>query len=80
MKEQFTLDFSAQDSGQWQLVLTPKQAPLNAVFKAITLSGNTHIDQLMLEELRGDKTEIEFTQQASLPKELTDAEKAQFDF
>ncbi|HDM8224678.1 TPA: outer membrane lipoprotein carrier protein LolA [Vibrio campbellii] len=80
LKEQFTLDFSAQDSGQWQLVLTPKRAPLNAVFKAITLSGNTHIDQLMLEELRGDKTEIEFTQQASLPKELTDAEKAQFDF
>ncbi|HIF9276507.1 TPA: LolA family protein [Photobacterium damselae] len=80
LKEQFTLDFSAQDNGQWQLVLTPKQAPLNAVFKAITLSGNTHIDQLILEELRGDKTEIEFTQQTSLPKELTDAEKAQFDF
>ncbi|MGL5407614.1 MAG: outer membrane lipoprotein carrier protein LolA, partial [Shewanella sp.] len=79
-KEQFILDFSAQDNGEWQLVLTPQQAPLNTAFKAITLSGKTHIDQLMLEEWRGDKTQIEFTQQTSWPKELTDAEKAQFDF
>ncbi|CAH1604848.1 LolA family protein [Vibrio jasicida] len=80
LKTQFTLNFSAQENGKWQLSLTPKQAPLNAVFKVITLSGEQHIDQLMLEELRGDKTEIEFTQQTSLPLEMTDAEKAQFDF
>ncbi|CAH1578321.1 MULTISPECIES: LolA family protein [Vibrio] len=80
LKAQFTLNFSAQENGKWQLALTPKQAPLNAVFKVITLSGEQHIDQLMLEELRGDKTEIEFTQQTSLPLEMTDAEKAQFDF
>ncbi len=39
--EQFTLDFSVENN-QWQLVLVPKQSPLNSVFKAITLSGKTH--------------------------------------
>ncbi len=80
LQEQFTLDFSDTGNSSWQLALTPKQAPLNSVFKVITLSGSEHINHLMLEELRGDKTEIEFSQQTSLPQALTDAEKVQFDF
>jgi len=79
LQEQFTLDFSVENN-QWQLVLVPKQSPLNAVFQSITLSGKTHIDRLTLQELRGDKTEITFTNQTSLPQELTDAEDAQFRF
>ncbi|MCA2415792.1 outer membrane lipoprotein carrier protein LolA [Vibrio chemaguriensis] len=79
LQEQFTLDFSVENN-QWQLILEPKQSPLNAVFKAITLSGKAHIDRLTLQELRGDKTEITFTNQTSLPQELMDAEVAQFRF
>ncbi|MEF1310287.1 outer membrane lipoprotein carrier protein LolA [Vibrio mytili] len=79
LKTQFSLDFSA-DKGQWRLVLVPKQPPLNAVFKSIVLSGNEHIDNLTLQELRGDKTDIEFSHQTSIPQELTDAEDAQFRF
>lgn len=79
LKAQFTLNFSQQDD-TWQLALTPKNAPLNAVFKTITLSGQENIDRLVLEELRGDNTEILFTHQTSLPKELSDAEDAQFSF
>ena len=79
LKEQFSLDLSLQGD-TWQLALTPKNAPLNAVFKTITLSGNDNIDRLILHELRGDNTEIQFSNQTSQPKELTDAEDAQFSF
>lgn len=79
LKTEFELNFSAQE-GQWQLVLTPLQAPLNKVFSTITLSGDQDIDSLVLQELRGDQTEIQFSHQTHLPETLTDAEQAQFSF
>lgn len=79
LKEQFDIAFNAGDK-QWTLVLTPLNAPLNAVFEAITLTGNDNIDRLELNELRGDKTDILFTNQTHQPEGLTDAEKAQFSF
>ncbi len=79
LQSQFDLQFSPQN-GHWQLVLTPKEAPLNAVFKSIVLQGNQDIDSLVLQEVRGDKTEITFTNQTHQPENLTDAEQAQFQF
>ena len=79
LQSQFDLQFSPQNE-HWQLVLTPKEAPLNAVFKSIVLQGNQDIDSLVLEEVRGDKTEITFTNQTHQPESLTDAEQAQFQF
>ncbi len=79
LKSQFDLQFEPQQDG-WQLTLIPKAAPLNAVFKSITLQGNTDIDALSLEEIRGDKTEIQFTNQTHQPETLTDAEQTQFQF
>lgn len=79
LQSQFDLQFSPQKE-HWQLVLTPKEAPLNAVFKSIVLQGNQDIDSLVLEEIRGDKTEITFTNQTHQPESLTDAEQAQFQF
>jgi len=79
LQSQFELQLKTSQQ-QWQLTLEPKQAPLNAVFKSITLKGNDNIDYLVLEEVRGDKTEIEFTNQTHQPETLTDAEQAQFLF
>lgn len=79
LQSQFDLQFSPQNE-HWQLVLKPKEAPLNAVFKSIVLQGNQDIDSLVLEEIRGDKTEIIFTNQTHQPENLTDAEQAQFQF
>lgn len=79
LKEQFTIQFSAE-SGHWRIKLTPIKAPLNAVFQHITLTGRDDIEHLELQELRGDKTEIAFTNQTSEPQGLTDAEQAQFSF
>ncbi len=79
LQSQFELQLKTSQQ-QWQLILVPKQAPLNAVFKSITLKGNDDIDYLALEEVRGDKTEIEFSNQTHQPEMLTDAEQAQFLF
>lgn len=79
LQEQFALQFEHK-SDHWQLILTPKQAPLNAVFATIRLTGQQNIDKLTLQEIRGDKTEILFSHQTHQPETLTDAEKAQFSF
>ncbi|MBD0785241.1 outer membrane lipoprotein carrier protein LolA [Vibrio sp. Y2-5] len=79
LKSQFDLQFAPQNE-HWQLVMIPKEAPLNAVFKSIVLQGNQDIDSLVLQEVRGDKTEITFTNQTHQPENLTDAEQAQFQF
>jgi len=79
LQSQFDLNFEP-DAEQWQLTLIPKQAPLKTVFESITLQGNTDIDSLVLQEVRGDKTEIHFTNQTHQPEMLTDAEQEQFQF
>lgn len=79
LSQQFDMDFTVQDD-QWTLVLTPKQPPLSSVFKSISLIGQQDINKLTLQELRGDKTEIVFSNQTHQPENLSDAEKALFRF
>ncbi|EKO3484931.1 outer membrane lipoprotein carrier protein LolA [Vibrio fluvialis] len=79
LQSEFDLDFSVRDE-QWTLVLTPKGAPLNAVFKHITLQGQDDINALSLQEVRGDNTEIRFSAQTHEPQTLSQAEQAQFEF
>ncbi|WP_434358616.1 outer membrane lipoprotein carrier protein LolA [Parasalinivibrio latis] len=75
-----TQHFSYQLDGTpeaWTLVLTPTEAPLTKVFSQITLSGSNNIDALTMEELRGDKTTVAFSniQHASA---LSDEERRAF--
>ncbi|MGR5305213.1 outer membrane lipoprotein carrier protein LolA [Vibrio mediterranei] len=79
LKQQFDMTFKA-DNGQWTLALTPKAAPLNTVFNTITLGGKSDLERLTLQEIRGDKTDILFSNQSYQPESLTDAEQAQFKF
>lgn len=79
LKQQFDLAFSVE-SGQWSLVLTPLAAPLKSVFASITIRGKNDLKSLTLQEIRGDKTDIIFSNQRYQPKSLTDAEQAQFQF
>ncbi|OBU21902.1 outer membrane lipoprotein carrier protein LolA [Photobacterium aquimaris] len=67
-------------TNQWQLVLIPKQAPLNKVFTRITLAGNKFINKLTLAEVRGDKTVITFSHQRTTPASLTTEEHRVFKF
>ncbi|NAZ70286.1 LolA family protein [Vibrio toranzoniae] len=87
LQEQFSLSFEAaamQSPGKntgnnsWTLILTPKSAPMNAVFEAIKLQGDSDIERIELKEIRGDSTVIEFSQLSHQPEVLSDAEAQQF--
>lgn len=85
LQDQFSLSFqpavvqsSDQNTGAWTLILKPKSAPMNAVFEAITLQGNSDIERIELKEIRGDSTVIEFNQLSHQPEVLSDAEAQQF--
>lgn len=84
LTEQFDLSLKTlKDSKtheQWQLVLTPKAAPLNKVFSKISIEGGQFINKLELDEIRGDKTLITFSQQTTTPTTLTSEEKRVFQF
>ncbi|MBL4829356.1 MAG: outer membrane lipoprotein carrier protein LolA [Aliivibrio sp.] len=68
------------DEQQWTLSLTPKSAPLSAVFSTIEVKGNQYITHVILNEIRGDRTAIVFSQQSSLPLDLTEQELKLFEF
>ncbi|OAN11008.1 hypothetical protein A3K86_18710 [Photobacterium jeanii] len=78
LTEQFDLTLTEQANQAWQLVLKPKSAPLNAVFSNITIQGQDHINQLQLNEVRGDHTLIEFTNQRTAPAALSAEEQRAF--
>ncbi|MFS1417064.1 LolA family protein [Vibrio splendidus] len=89
LQEQFALDFEPAtvtssdentENKSWTLTLKPKNAPMNAVFEAITLQGQNDIERIELREVRGDSTVIEFSQLSHLPEVLSDAEAQQFQF
>ncbi|MFC1237672.1 outer membrane lipoprotein carrier protein LolA [Vibrio sp. F74] len=79
LNQQFTTSFS-DNAEVWTLTLTPNQAPLNAVFSDITISGTLYINQIELTEVRGDKTTILFNNQTEQPNTLTPDESAFFHF
>lgn len=61
LEEFFTLEVAPTDtSGQWTLVMTPTQATLASVITRIELSGDQHLRQMILLELGGERTEINF--------------------
>lgn len=60
------------------LSLTPKLAPLNKVFSQINIEANDYINRIELIEIRGDRTDIEFSKQTHQPSDLSTAEQAIF--
>lgn len=77
LTQEFDLKITG-NTNNWQLALTPKKAPLNLVFSSIQLTGGDYINTLKLTENRGDKTQITFKQQRSIPASLTVDEQSAF--
>lgn len=46
--------------GGWALTLEPKAPPLNGLYSHIELSGEAHVEHLVLHERNGSKTAIQF--------------------
>lgn len=78
LQQQFDLQLNTTKNNQWVLSLTPKSAPLNKVFSQINIEAKDYINRIELIEIRGDRTEIAFSNQTHLPRDLSAAEQAIF--
>lgn len=67
------------DGRRWQLQLQARQPALAKLFKAIELSGETHVNRIRLDEANGDLTQLRFTAQRSEPARLSADEATRFD-
>ncbi|MWN31383.1 MULTISPECIES: outer membrane lipoprotein carrier protein LolA [unclassified Gilliamella] len=72
-KEMLTNNFDltlSEHNKQWTLVLTPKLAPLNKIFKQIILDGQQYLQTVTINDMQNDKTVIVFShhQTAKLTK------------
>ncbi|MFQ0997155.1 MULTISPECIES: outer membrane lipoprotein carrier protein LolA [unclassified Gilliamella] len=60
LENNFMINLSEQEH-QWTLILTPKLAPLNKIFKEIILTGHKHLNTITLNDMQHDKTVITFS-------------------
>ncbi|WP_394134176.1 LolA family protein [Aliivibrio fischeri] len=79
IKENFTLQLTGEKDA-WTLILTPTKAPIDSVFKTIKIEGNDYLNRVVLSEVRGDVTEMVFTNQSTKPATLTEEELRVFEF
>lgn len=79
IKENFTLELSGEKD-VWTLLLIPTTSPIDSVFKSIKIEGGLYLNRVVLSEVRGDVTEMVFTQQSTQPNTLTEKELAAFAF
>lgn len=73
LERSFTLQAKAVGAEGWEMALQPKDAALRARFSAITLAGDAHVQNVLLQEASGDVTTVRFLQQQE-DTQLTDAE------
>ena len=77
LARQFELGLSPGEVG-WQLLLTPKQPPLNQIFLSLELAGAQSLDRLTIRDRQGDTTRLTFTPVLPNPVELSDVELRRF--
>ena len=77
MERHFTLAFTP-GTESWQLMLTPKQPPLNQVFERLEMQGSQELQQLLIRDRQGDETQLNFSAIQHQPEELTDVEQRRF--
>ena len=77
MERHFTLAFTPGPQA-WQLMLTPKQPPLNQVFERLEMQGSQELQQLLIRDRQGDETQLNFSAIQHVPEELTDVEQRRF--
>ncbi len=79
IEENFTLQLSGEKDA-WMLLLIPTTSPIDSIFKSIKIEGGQYLNRVVLSEVRGDVTEMVFTQQSTQPSSLTEKELAAFTF
>ncbi|MFC3913557.1 outer membrane lipoprotein carrier protein LolA [Pseudaeromonas sharmana] len=77
LEQAFTLTLTT-GSPDWQLQLQPRQAPLDQVFSRLVLTGQQHLQALLIVDRQGGETHIRFHDCQTTPTELSDAERQLF--
>lgn len=80
LESQFDMTLTEQQKDVWSLQLSPSQAPLNKVFKNIVITGKAQIQQLILLELSGDSSTIQFSNIRTQPATISQKESDAFNF
>ncbi|WP_374053569.1 outer membrane lipoprotein carrier protein LolA [Xenorhabdus taiwanensis] len=80
LEENFKIEFNDLGQENWRLILTPKTSPLDKLFTAITLNGQTNLDAILLTDRQGDRTELSFTHHQLTPETLSHEEEQYFKF
>ncbi len=65
LRQHFDLYLKTAET-HWQLGLTPKTSPMNKLIAHIELTGDSHINQLTITELKGDVMRVDFSNQRSV--------------
>jgi len=75
----FDVYFSVETDG-WRIGLRPKTELLQQALRKITLQGRQHVEEVVIEELRGDVTQLQFSAINTSPHQLTEQEQNYFNF
>jgi hypothetical protein len=69
---------SHMENSIWRLTLTPRDKSLAQIFKRVHASGGRFVDELGIEERRGDHTQIKFVNMNTTSCQLDESEKGYF--
>lgn len=74
LEQQFNVSVERQDEDGWMLNLVPRSVILQKAIASVTLSGQRHIQQLVLNEASGDNTAVRFsalTESETVPESIS---------
>ena len=71
LEKTFTMAFTEETDNRWSLVLTPRIGRIKKLFASITLKGNMFIESMEINETGGNRSIIEFFDQATTPTTLS---------
>lgn len=58
LEQQFSVKLVKADEQDWMIELTPLAAPLSNALQTVQVSGRTQIEQIVINDKKGDRTEI----------------------
>lgn len=77
LNQYFQMEEISTKNSQWQVALSPTQAPFQSIFKHIILTGDTRIQSVLIQDQQGDSTNLYFTNCKAL-KSLTHEQETLF--
>ncbi len=79
LSRHFGIYFSAK-TDYWNIGLIPKTGMLQKALRKIILKGSQQVEEVFIEEQRGDTTLLQFSGIKTVPAKLTSREEKYFDF